>query len=306
MAKRRGSFERPAQSGAPSDQPVRPTSGDGEETQELLVPRAAAVEEKAEAVQPEPVAPTIEISPVPEAARNRFARRPLAGRIIETRGLTKVYGSNGTAVHALRGDDLDISRGEIVALIGPSGSGKSTLMAILGCLDTPTAGTYPLDGQHVHELAGADLAAIRNEKVGFVFQSYNLLPKASILRNVELPMLYAGVSRKERRIRAMELLEKVGIPDKAEKLPGTLSGGQRQRVAIARALANRPALLLADEPTGALDSKTGQEVLALFSELHAHGHTVPLATHDPSIAALAERQVEIRDGVIHADREAAA
>ena len=218
--------------------------------------------------------------------------------IIETRGLTKVYGSNSNAVHALCGIDLDIERGEMVALIGPSGSGKSTLMAILGCLDTPTGGSYALDGRQVEKLAGPDLAAIRNEKIGFVFQQYNLLPKATILRNVELPMLYAGVSRKERRQRALELLERVGIPDKASALPGALSGGQRQRVAIARALANRPALLLADEPTGALDSKTGQEVLALFQELHAQGNTVLLVTHDPSIAAMAQRRVELRDGLL--------
>jgi len=219
--------------------------------------------------------------------------------IIETRGLTKVYGSNGTAVHALCGIDLEVESGEFVALIGPSGSGKSTLMAILGCLDVPTGGTYALDGRQVEKLSGPELAAIRNEKVGFVFQQYNLLPKATILRNVELPMLYAGVPRRERRQRALELLERVGIPDKANALPGALSGGQRQRVAIARALANRPALLLADEPTGALDSKTGQEVLALFGELHAQGNTVLLVTHDPAIAALAGRRVELRDGLLY-------
>jgi len=220
-------------------------------------------------------------------------------KIIQTRDLTKVYGSNGNAVHALCGIDLDVERGEFVALIGPSGSGKSTLMAILGCLDVPTGGTYALDGRQVEKLSGPELAAIRNEKVGFVFQQYNLLPKATILRNVELPMLYAGVPRRERRQRALELLERVGIPDKANTLPGALSGGQRQRVAIARALANRPALLLADEPTGALDSKTGQEVLALFRELHAQGNTVLLVTHDPAIAALAGRRVELRDGLLY-------
>jgi putative ABC transport system ATP-binding protein len=221
--------------------------------------------------------------------------------IIETHGLTKVFGSNGTAVHALCGIDLTVSAGEFVALVGPSGSGKSTLMAIIGCLDSPTKGSYAIDGTNVEGLSGAALARIRNEKVGFVFQSYNLLPRASIARNVELPLLYAGVGRKERRRRALELLERVGIPEKANVLPGVLSGGQRQRVAIARALANTPALLLADEPTGALDSKTGEEVLALFKELHRQGNSVMLVTHDPHIASLAERRVELRDGLIVSD-----
>jgi len=219
-------------------------------------------------------------------------------KIIDTQALTKVFGSNGTAVHALRGVDLTVNRGEFVALIGPSGSGKSTLMAILGCLDKPTAGTYALDGRRVEALSGRELAEIRNEKIGFVFQQYNLLPKASVTRNVELPMLYAGIGRKERRRRALELLERVGIPDKAKVLPGNLSGGQRQRVAIARALANGPALLLADEPTGALDQRTGHEVLELFADLHRHGNTIIIVTHDLSIAAMAERQVEIMDGLI--------
>jgi putative ABC transport system ATP-binding protein len=218
--------------------------------------------------------------------------------VIETRGITKVYGSNGTAVHALCGVDLDVKRGEFVALIGPSGSGKSTLMAIIGCLDTPTAGTYCLDGEAIQGLAGSDLARIRNTKVGFVFQTYNLLPRADALRNIELPMLYAGIPRKERREKAMELLRKVGLEGREHSLPGTLSGGQRQRVAIARALANTPTLLLADEPTGALDSKTGAEVLDLFKELNAQGNTLILVTHDPHIAAMASRQVEIRDGLI--------
>jgi putative ABC transport system ATP-binding protein len=221
--------------------------------------------------------------------------------IIETHGLTKVFGSNGMAVHALCGIDLTVSAGEFVALVGPSGSGKSTLMAIIGCLDSPTKGSYAIDGTNVEGLSGAALARIRNEKVGFVFQNYNLLPKASIARNVELPLLYAGVGRKERRRRALELLERVGIPEKANVLPGVLSGGQRQRVAIARALANTPALLLADEPTGALDSKTGEEVLALFKELHRQGNSVMLVTHDPHIASLAERRVELRDGLIVSD-----
>ncbi len=218
--------------------------------------------------------------------------------VIQTRGITKVFGSNGTAVHALRGIDLCVARGELLALIGPSGSGKSTLMAILGCLDRPTDGAYALDGQEVQGLSGQALASSRNTKIGFVFQAYNLLPRATVLRNVELPMLYAGVGRRERRERAMELLERVGIPDKAQVLPGQLSGGQRQRVSIARALANRPAVLLADEPTGALDSHTGAEILALFHELNQQGNTVILVTHDLGIAAQAGRQVEIRDGLI--------
>jgi putative ABC transport system ATP-binding protein len=226
--------------------------------------------------------------------------------IIETAGLTKVFGANGNAVHALRGIDLTVARGEFVALVGPSGSGKSTLMAIIGCLDSPSAGTYAIDGVMVQGLSGGALARIRNEKIGFVFQSYNLLPKASIARNVELPLLYAGVSRRERRRRALELLERVGIPEKANVLPAQLSGGQRQRVAIARALANTPALLLADEPTGALDSKTGEEVLGLFQELNRAGNTVVLVTHDPHIASLAQRKVELRDGLVVAPEQKAA
>ena len=224
--------------------------------------------------------------------------------IIRTQQLTKVFGSNGAAVHALRGIDLTVERGEFVALIGPSGSGKSTLMAILGCLDLPTGGTYALDGERVEGLSGRELAQIRNDKIGFVFQQYNLLPKASVVRNVELPMLYAGVPRKERRARALELLEKVGIPDKAKVLPAALSGGQRQRVAIARSLANRPALLLADEPTGALDQHTGHEVLELFADLHRQGNTIIIVTHDLSIAAMAQRQVEIMDGLIKVEQAA--
>jgi putative ABC transport system ATP-binding protein len=223
--------------------------------------------------------------------------------IIETKSLTKTFGSNGVAVRALRGIDLTVDRSEFLALIGPSGSGKSTLMAILGCLDSPTTGTYAFDGERVDGLSGADLARIRNQKIGFVFQLYNLLPKASVLRNVELPMLYAGIPRKERRRRATELLERVGIPEKAKNLPATLSGGQRQRVAIARALANRPVMLLADEPTGALDSKTGHEVLELFSDLHRQGNTILIVTHDLAIASLASRQVEIHDGRIAGSSE---
>jgi putative ABC transport system ATP-binding protein len=228
---------------------------------------------------------------------------PAMNPIIETKSLTKTFGSNGVAVRALRGVDLTVARGEFLSLIGPSGSGKSTLMAILGCLDSPTDGSYEFDGQRVDGLSGSELARIRNQKIGFVFQLYNLLPRASVLRNVELPMLYGGVPRKERRRHATELLERVGIPEKARQLPGTLSGGQRQRVAVARSLANNPVMLLADEPTGALDSKTGHEVLELFSELHRQGNTILIVTHDLEIASLASRQVEIHDGRIASSTE---
>ena len=225
--------------------------------------------------------------------------------LIQTTAITKTYYADQSVVHALRGVDLLVQRGEFVALVGPSGSGKSTLMAILGCLDSPTSGQYTLDGQSVEALPRPALARVRNEKIGFVFQYYNLLPRANVLRNVELPMLYAGVPRKERTERAKELLDKVGILEKARQFPSQLSGGQRQRVAIARALVNRPALLLADEPTGSLDSRTGSEVLALFRQLHRQGNTVIIVTHDPSIAALAERKVELSDGLVAAAKSAA-
>jgi putative ABC transport system ATP-binding protein len=223
---------------------------------------------------------------------------PLA---IEAHGIAKVYGTGGVAVRALDRVDLRVEAGEFLALIGPSGSGKSTLMAILGCLDRPSAGSYRLDGEAVEALPGRALARIRNARIGFVFQAYNLLPRASVLRNVELPMLYRGTARPERRRRALELLEQVGLADQANKLPGQLSGGQKQRVAIARAMANRPSILLADEPTGALDSHTGGEILALFQALNQEGHTVLLVTHDPGVAARAQRQVELRDGRIARD-----
>jgi putative ABC transport system ATP-binding protein len=223
---------------------------------------------------------------------------------IETRNITKVYGEGDSAVQALRGIDLRVEAGELLALIGPSGSGKSTLMAILGCLDQPSDGSYALDGEAVERLAGPELARIRNRKIGFVFQAYNLLPRATVARNVELPMLYAGVPGPERRRRALELLEQVGLADKASRLPFELSGGQKQRVSIARSLANRPSILLADEPTGALDSHTGAEILGLFRQLNAQGNTVILVTHDPGIAALARRRVELRDGLIDPERSA--
>jgi putative ABC transport system ATP-binding protein len=220
------------------------------------------------------------------------------GSIIRLAGVHKVYDAGENAVLALRGIDLEIKPGEYIALMGPSGSGKSTLMHILGCLDVPTQGEYFLDGTPVSGMSSRALAGIRNRKIGFVFQSFNLLPRATILRNAELPMLYAGVGRRERRERALAALERVGLVDRAKALPTQLSGGQKQRVAIARALVNDPPIVLADEPTGNLDSKTGQEILAIFDGLQREGHTVLLVTHDVGIAAHAHRIVRMVDGLI--------
>ena len=220
-------------------------------------------------------------------------------------GVQKVYDAGENAVWALRGIDLAVAPGDYIAIMGPSGSGKSTLMHILGCLDVPSGGEYYLDGTPVSGMSSRALARIRNRKVGFVFQSFNLLPRASILRNVELPLLYAGAGRGERRSRALDALAKVGLADRAKSLPAQLSGGQRQRVAIARALVNDPSIVLADEPTGNLDTKTGQEILGIFDALQAEGHTVILVTHDSNIAAHASRIVHIVDGLV-ANGEAAA
>lgn len=232
--------------------------------------------------------------------------KPEPQAVIRLENVTKVYDAGETAVHALRGIDLTILEGESVAIMGPSGSGKSTLMHIVGCLDVPTLGEYLLGGQAVSAMSSRQLARVRNESVGFVFQSFNLLPRASILRNVEMPLLYAGVGRSERRERALEALRWVGLAERAKSLPAQLSGGQKQRVAIARALVNHPAILLADEPTGNLDTKTGQEILGLFEELNARGHTVILVTHDPGIAARAGRIVRIVDGLIANGEEGSA
>ncbi|MGH7755071.1 MAG: ABC transporter ATP-binding protein [Vulcanimicrobiaceae bacterium] len=220
---------------------------------------------------------------------------------IELRGIEKTYASGALEVHALRGLDLAIARGEYVAIMGPSGSGKSTLMNLIGCLDRPSAGSYRLDGEDVGEMHDAALAAIRLRKLGFVFQGFNLLARASALRNVALPLFYAGLSRRERERTAGRMLAEVGLADRLAHKPSELSGGQQQRVAIARALVNDPAVLLADEPTGNLDSQTSEEILALFSELSRSGRTIVMVTHDAQIARHARRIVRMLDGRIVTD-----
>ncbi|WAH38198.1 ABC transporter ATP-binding protein [Alicyclobacillus dauci] len=218
--------------------------------------------------------------------------------MITLRCVTKSYTVGDQELTVLKDVDMTIRQGEFVSVMGPSGSGKSTLMHILGCLDTPTSGSYQLDGQEVAHLTKRDLAEVRNRSIGFVFQNFHLLPRMSAVRNVELPMTYAGVKRTERRHRALELLEQVGLGARARYLPNALSGGQKQRVAIARALANHPRLLLADEPTGALDQRTGQEIMSMFQALHASGMTIVIITHDPNVAAAAQRTIRLVDGVI--------
>ena len=219
-------------------------------------------------------------------------------RMIEARGLTKVYGRGENRVEALTGVNMNVEPGEWIAIMGPSGSGKSTLMNLIGLLDRPTSGSYTLNRRDVSRLRGSELARARRDLIGFVFQSYNLLPRESALKNVELPMVYAGVGRKERRKRALGLLETVGLAERAHHSPPELSGGQMQRVAIARALVNGPALLLADEPTGNLDTVSGAEILDLFEELNASGVTIVVVTHDAEVAARTRRVVELRDGRI--------
>src|SRR2546423_8871577 len=223
---------------------------------------------------------------------------PTTRPLIHLEKITKVYDSGENEVQALRGVDAGIDGGDFVSIIGPSGSGKSTLMHILGCLDSPTSGEYWLDGEDVALLSARALARIRNQKIGFVFQTFNLLPRATIWKNVELPLLYAGLRRDERRERALEALKRVGLDKRAKHRPNELSGGQRQRVAIARALVNSPSLILADEPTGNLDTKTGSDIINIFEELSASGQTIVIVTHDPAIAARTRRRIKIVDGVI--------
>jgi putative ABC transport system ATP-binding protein len=222
--------------------------------------------------------------------------------VIRIRDLTRDYVMGTETVRALRGVSLDIARNEYVAIMGPSGSGKSTMMNLVGCLDTPTSGEYWLSGQEVSRLTDDALAQVRNEEIGFVFQTFNLLPRATALHNVELPLIYAGQRAKERRQRAEQALERVGLADRMHHKPNELSGGQRQRVAIARALVNEPSILLADEPTGNLDSATSEEIMRVFGELHARGQTVIMVTHEPDIAAFAARVIVLRDGRVETDR----
>jgi putative ABC transport system ATP-binding protein len=226
--------------------------------------------------------------------------------LIETRNLWKTYAMGSEEIHALSGISIDIDRGEYVAIMGPSGSGKSTLMNLIGCLDTPTKGTYLLNGKRVSDMNDNELARIRNEEIGFVFQTFNLLPRATALHNVELPLVYAGVSATDREVRARGALERVELGDRMTHRPNELSGGQRQRVAIARALVNNPSILLADEPTGNLDSKTGAEIMSLFEKLHLAGNTIVLVTHEADVAAFAHRTVHIRDGQVEKDVNRAA
>ena len=227
--------------------------------------------------------------------------RPAGPLVIDIAGVTKLYKMGEETIHALRGVSVNIHRNEYLAIMGPSGSGKSTLMNMLGCLDTPTAGRYEFNGKNVATMVDDELADIRNREIGFVFQTFNLLPRSTALANVELPLIYAGYPPSERRARAIKALENVGLGSRLHHKPNELSGGQRQRVAIARALVNSPSIILADEPTGNLDSKTGVEIMALFEELYAQGNTLIVVTHEEDIARHARRIVRLRDGLIESD-----
>jgi putative ABC transport system ATP-binding protein len=231
----------------------------------------------------------------------RNSIRPLGPLVIDIENITKDYVMGEEIVRALRGVSLQIHRNEYIAIMGPSGSGKSTLMNMLGCLDTPTSGRYEFNGRNVAEMNDDELAAIRNREIGFVFQTFNLLPRSNSLRNVELPLIYAGIDPETREERATQALVDVGLGDRLHHKPNELSGGQRQRVAVARALVTRPSIILADEPTGNLDSKTGEEIMALLEDLYLRGNTIILVTHERDIASHARRTVHLRDGVIESD-----
>jgi len=225
----------------------------------------------------------------------------MSKKVIEIRNIIRNFPLGQEIVKVLKGIDLDINRGEYVAFMGPSGSGKSTLMNLLGCLDTPTGGSYILNGKDVSKMTDSELAEVRNKEIGFVFQTFNLLPRTTALDNVALPMIYAGASKADRKKRAEEVLRNVGLGDRMDHKPNQLSGGQRQRVAVGRALVNRPSIILADEPTGNLDSKTSVEIMNLFDEIHAAGNTVILVTHEEDIAEHAHRIIRLRDGIIESD-----
>ncbi len=243
------------------------------------------------------------ISP-PAPSAGRLVRAPGA-LVIEIEGVTKLYKMGDETIHALCGVALSIHRNEYLAIMGPSGSGKSTLMNMLGCLDTPTGGRYDFNGKNVAQMDDDELAEIRNREIGFVFQTFNLLPRSDALHNVELPLIYAGIHKHERRERALRALDHVGLSQRVHHKPNELSGGQRQRVAIARALVNNPSIILADEPTGNLDSRTGEEIMALFEDLYSQGNTIIVVTHEEDIARHARRIVRLRDGLIESDAPAA-
>jgi putative ABC transport system ATP-binding protein len=255
-------------------------------------------------MRPDPVSLEAELAGVQARCFAGFQNLEMA--LIETKKNSENYVMGTEEIHALRGVSIEIERGDYVAIMGPSGSGKSTLMNLIGCLDTPSQGSYLLNGKQVSEMNDDELARIRNEEIGFVFQTFNLLPRATALHNVELPLIYAGVTGKNRAERANQALEKVELGDRKSHRPNELSGGQRQRVAIARALVNNPSILLADEPTGNLDSKTGIEIMSLFARLHETGNTIVLVTHEPDVAAHAHRTVHIRDGQVEKDVRRAA